>query len=72
MALFSRSEPHRTAMKNFSDWGTEEAAIAEWTNTEGNIDWEDAERRLKEPMFHYKLEGKRLVHAAGSRSVAED
>jgi hypothetical protein len=72
MALFSRSEPHRTAMKHFYEWGTEAAAIAEWTNADGKIDWKDAERRLKQPAFRYRLEGKRLVHAAGSRSVAED
>jgi hypothetical protein len=72
MALFSRSEPHRTAMKLFSDWGTETAAIAEWTGTDGRIDWEEAERRLKEPAFHYRLEGKRLVHSAASRRVVEN
>jgi quinol monooxygenase YgiN len=70
MALFSRSEPHRTAMKKFQNWGTEEAGIAEWTWTDGSIDWREAEKRLESPMFHYKYaEGKRLVHAPGSKKV---
>lgn len=73
MALFSRSEPHRSAMKKFYEWGTDKAAIAEWVSTDGRIDWAEAEKRLEEePAFHYKLEGKRLVHAPGSKSVESE
>lgn len=38
MELFSRSEPHRTAIKNFLSWGTDSAAIAEWESSEVKID----------------------------------
>ncbi len=72
MSLFSRSEPHRTAMKKFYEWGTEGAGIAEWSSDGGTIDWAEAETKLKEPAFRFRLEGNRLVHAAGSRSVAGD
>jgi heme-degrading monooxygenase HmoA len=73
MALFSRSEPHRTAMMKFYDWGTDEAGIAEWTATDGRIDWTEAHKRLETPMFHYKyLDEKRLVHAPGSRNVSTE
>jgi hypothetical protein len=72
MALFSRSEPHRTAMKKFYYWGTDKAAIAQWAGTISKIDWEEAIRRLEKPMFHYRYEGKRLVHAADSKSVSGD
>ncbi|MGD0637509.1 MAG: hypothetical protein ABSA72_05675 [Nitrososphaerales archaeon] len=72
MSLFSRSEPHRTAMKKFYEWGTEEAGIAEWSSNGGTIDWDEAETKLREPAFRFRLEGNRLVQAAGSRSVAGD
>jgi quinol monooxygenase YgiN len=72
MSSFSRSEPHRTAMKKFYDWGTEKAAIVEWTSNDGKIDWGEAEEKLQRPMFQFRLEGKKLAHAAGSRSVAEN
>jgi hypothetical protein len=73
MALFSRSEPHRTAMKKFYDWGTDAAGIAEWTSPSPELDWAEAEKRLETPMFRYKLNSdKRLVHAPGSRTVASD
>ena len=68
MALFSRSEPHRTAMKKFYEWGTDEAGIAEWTSTEGKIDWREAEKRLETPLFRYKFSGNRLVHARGQQN----
>jgi hypothetical protein len=71
-SLFSRSEPHRTAMKKSYDWGKEEAGIAEWSSDGGTIDWAGAETKLKEPAFRFRLEGSRLVHAAGSRSVGGD
>jgi len=70
MALFSRSEPHRTAMKKFYEWGTDEAGIAEWSFSDDKIDWKEAEKKLETPTFHYKFEeGKRLVHAPGSKAV---
>lgn len=69
MARFSKSEPHRTAMKKFYEWGTESAAIAEWTSPESKLDWKEAEKRLKTPMFRYRLAGNRLVHDAGSKVV---
>jgi len=59
-------------MKRFYDWGTEEVGIAEWSSDGGVIDWGEAEAKLKEPAFRFRLEGSRLVHAAGSRSVAGD
>lgn len=73
MATFSRSEPHLTAMKKFYEWGTDRAAIAEWTTDVSALDWAEAEKKLDTPMFHYKYaEGKRLVHAPGSKTITPD
>jgi quinol monooxygenase YgiN len=73
MANFSRSEPHRTAMKKFFVWGTDKAAIAEWTDSKSTIDWDEVNKRLEEPKFHYRYNNqKRLVHAPGSESVSDD
>lgn len=72
LALFSRSEPHRTAMKKFYSWGTDQAGIAEWAKTDGTVDWAEANKRLETPIFRYKYaEGNRLVHAPGSRGVLQ-
>ena len=71
MASFSRSEPHRTAVQRFFTWGTDKAAIAEWSSSKMEIDWAEAESRLKEPLFRYATRQGRLVHAPGSRSVTE-
>jgi hypothetical protein len=71
MALFSRSEPHRSAMAKFFGWGTADACIAQWESEDGKVDWAEAEDRLKKPLFRYRLDGKRLVHAPGSRSVEQ-
>jgi hypothetical protein len=53
IGAFVTSEPHVTAVKKFSKWAGEGAAFVEWKNTDGNIDWEEAERRLENPSFYY-------------------
>jgi hypothetical protein len=51
--------------------GTDQAGIAEWMTSDGKLDWSEAEKRLENPMFRYKYsEGKKLVHAQGSRIVS--
>ncbi|HZY46635.1 MAG TPA: hypothetical protein VFE96_02455 [Candidatus Bathyarchaeia archaeon] len=50
---FVTAEPHATAVKKFSEWAGEGAAFAEWNNTDGKIDWEEADRRLKNPKFYF-------------------
>ena len=53
MAAFVRTEPHATAVGRFGKWGGEGAGFAEWTSTEGKLDWNEVWERLKKPTFGY-------------------
>ncbi len=50
---FVSREPHATAVKLFAEWAGEGAAFVEWGNSDGKVDWEEADRRLKNPTFYY-------------------
>jgi quinol monooxygenase YgiN len=50
---FVGAEPHAQAVKMFAQWAGKGAAFVEWTNADGLVDWEEAERRLKNPTFYY-------------------
>ncbi|HZD12301.1 MAG TPA: hypothetical protein VE177_02120 [Candidatus Binatus sp.] len=51
---FVESEPHATAVKKFVRWAGEGAAFVQWNNNDGKVDWEEANRRLKNPTFYYR------------------
>jgi hypothetical protein len=51
---FVAAEPHATAVRKFSEWAAEGAAFSQWQNDDGKVDWEEAERRLKNPTYYYK------------------
>ncbi len=54
MREFVTTEPHLTAMKKFESWAGEGgASFAEYSSTTGEIDWEEAERQLRNPTFHF-------------------
>jgi hypothetical protein len=37
----------------FEQWAGKGAAFVEWNNTDGRVDWAEADRRLKNPTFYY-------------------
>jgi len=37
----------------FAHWAGKGAAFVEWTNADGKVDWDEADRRLKDPTFYY-------------------
>ena len=41
-----------TAVEMFAHWAGTGAAF-EWTNADGKVDWDEADRRLKDPTFYY-------------------
>jgi len=51
---FVVTEPHSTAVRKFKDWADEGAAFSEWQNNDGKVDWDETERRLKNPTYYYK------------------
>jgi len=51
---FVSVEPHATAVKKFAQWSGEGAAFVEWKNSDGKIDWNEANRRLKTSTFYYR------------------
>jgi hypothetical protein len=54
---FVAQEPHAIAVKRFAEWAGEGAAFVEWGNTDGILDWEEMERKLKNPTFIIESEG---------------
>ncbi len=53
MRTFVKAEPHLAAIKKFESWAGEGASFVEYTSTTGEIDWEEAENRLKNPTFYF-------------------
>lgn len=51
---FVAGEPHATAVKKFAEWAGAGAAFVEWENSAGNVDWDEASRRLEKPTFYYR------------------
>jgi hypothetical protein len=51
---FVAGEPHATAVRRFEEWAGEGAAFVEWSNSDGRLDWDEANRRLKSPTFYYR------------------
>jgi len=51
---FAVTEPHSTAVMKFKEWADEGAAFAQWQNNDGKVDWDEAERQLKNPTYYYK------------------
>jgi hypothetical protein len=47
MRHFVPLEPHGTAIKKFVKWGDKGAAFIDWKSTNGKIDWNEADLRLK-------------------------
>ncbi len=54
MLDFVHQEPHKTAITKFALWAAKGAAFVEYTSKTGEIDWEEAQNRLREPSFYYK------------------
>jgi hypothetical protein len=50
---FVAAQPHATAVEMFAHWAGKGAAFVEWTNADGKVDWDEADRRLKDPTFYY-------------------
>jgi hypothetical protein len=51
--VFVSAEPHATAVRKFGEWSGEGASFVQWNSTDGKVDWEEADRRLKNPTFYY-------------------
>ena len=51
---FVTSEPHATAVKRFAEWAGEGASFVQWDSIDGKVDWEEANRQLKNPTFYYR------------------
>jgi hypothetical protein len=51
---FVDAEPHATAVKKFAEWAGEGASFVEWSNADGKVDWEEADKRLENPTFYYR------------------
>ena len=49
---FVTTGQHSKAVKKFAEFPGAYGAFAEWSNTDGNIDWEEADRRLMKPAFY--------------------
>lgn len=54
MHRFVKTEPHATAVGKFAEWAGEGAAFVQWDNSEGTVDWNQANERLENPTFYYK------------------
>lgn len=53
MLAFVRAEPHATALRRFAPWTAPGAAFAEWTSSEGAVDWREGMRRLENPALRF-------------------
>jgi hypothetical protein len=49
MRAFVRSEPHATAMRRFSLWGSRDAAFGDWESPTVWVTWKDVYARLGRP-----------------------
>jgi hypothetical protein len=52
--VFVSAEPHATAVRKFAEWSGGGASFVQWNSTDGKVDWEEADRRLKNPTFYYR------------------
>ena len=48
---FIASEPHATAVRKFQKWAGTGAAFAEWNSSDGTLNWNEALKRLQNPIL---------------------